>query len=81
MHINSHYPETFGLVYTEANAVGTPFHSHGLAANFETMDHPDERIAITDTDGVVERILDWRAGGRIAVGGNPSFRLPAVAGE
>lgn len=76
-HLNSVFPETFGLVHAEANGVGVPFISSRMGANGETADHPGELIDVTDTKAVIERIRQWR-GGRPKVRGNANFRLKNV---
>lgn len=79
-HLNAVFPETFGLVHGEANAVGTPFLSSRLGAVPETADHPGELIDVQDAEAVIKRIIDWR-GGRPKVRGNPHFRLKNVVRE
>lgn len=79
-HLNSVFPETFGLVHAEANAVATPFLSSRLGAVNETADHPGELIDVLDPKAVIDRIRDWR-GGRPKVRGNPNFRLSKLVRE
>ncbi|HEX2211139.1 MAG TPA: hypothetical protein VHG93_25875 [Longimicrobium sp.] len=79
LHYNRVYPETFGIVHAEADAVGTPWISGSLGANVEIASHLDEVMDLDDAEGVIRRIIAWRANGRIQVRGNPEFRLSAVA--
>lgn len=80
LHLNNVFPETFGLVHAEANAVGTPFLTSRLGAVPETVDHPGELIDVTDPKAVIDRLRQWRAG-RPKVRGNPNFRLKRVVSE
>ncbi len=80
LHLNSVFPETFGLVHAEANAVGVPFLSSRMGATPELCDHPGELIDVTDAKAVIERIRQWR-GGRPKVRANPAFRVNRVVKE
>lgn len=77
LHLNMVFPETFGIVHAEANAVGTPFLSSRSGAVPETADHPGELIDVADAKAVIERVRQWRQG-RPKVRGNPNFRLKNV---
>lgn len=79
-HLNNVFPETFGLVHAEGNAVGTPFLSSRLGATPELADHPGELIDVQDPKAVIERVRAWR-GGRPKVRGNPAFRLSRIVKE
>jgi len=79
-HLNSVFPETFGIVHAESNAVGTPFLSSAQGATRELADHPGELIDCQDPKAVIERIIQWRKG-RPKVRGNPNFRLTRIIGE
>jgi glycosyltransferase involved in cell wall biosynthesis len=80
LHLNSVFPETFGIVHAESNAVGTPFLSARIGAVHETADHPGELIDVMDAKAVIERIRQWR-GGRPKVRANPNFRLSKIVRE
>lgn len=80
-HLNGVFPETFGLVHAEGNAVGTPFLNARLGAVPETCDHPGELIDVADAKAVINRILLWRNKSRPKVRGNPNFRLNKVLRE
>jgi len=79
-HLNNVFPETFGLVHAESNAVGTPFLSSRLGATPELADHPAELIDVQDPKAVIERIRQWRTG-RPKVRANANFRLKNVIKE
>jgi hypothetical protein len=80
-HYNPVYPETFGLVHAEADAVGTPWIGGTLGANPEVHSHPDEMADLTDPEKVIERIIHWRTHGRIKVQAREAFRLSRIARE
>lgn len=76
---NTVFPETFGLVFAEANHVGTPVLTHELGSALEVLDHPTkETMNCQDVAAVVERVLSWKNGGRPVVRSKPHFRLPKV---
>lgn len=75
------FPETFGLVFAEANAVGTPVLTHPLGSAEEVAGTPSEQLVdASDHDAIVERLARWRAGGRPHVRVDPRFRLSSVVG-
>lgn len=80
LHLNSVFPETFGLVGSESNACGTPFLSSRMGATPEVADHPAELIDVNDPKAVIERIISWRKG-RPKVRGSSHFRLKNVIKE
>jgi len=77
-HLNAVYPETFGLVYAESNAVGTPFLTARVGAVEEIADHPAEFVDVGDNKAVIDRIIEWRTVDRPRVRVNPAFRLSRV---
>lgn len=80
-HLNDVFPETFGLVYAEANAVGTPFITHPIGATHEVSDHPAQLVNVKDPKQVIDRLVAWHSGNRPIVRGNPEFRLSKVVQE
>src|ERR1700761_4325347 len=101
-------PETFGLVFAESKAVGTPVLTHDCGAAAEIVGDPQQVLPVTFAhrayetalcnfsprwraapawmadklglfDVFVDRIREWRAGGRPAAGPDPRFRLTVVA--
>lgn len=77
-HLNPVFPETFGLVYAEANAVGTPFLTHNLGATSEVSDHPAQLLDTKDPKKVIDRLISWRAGARPKVFAQERFRLANI---
>lgn len=80
-HYNPVYPETFGLVHAEADAVGTPWIGGTLGANPEVYSHPDEIADLADPESVLERIIVWKTHGRIEVRAREEFRISKIVGE
>lgn len=63
------FPETFGLVYAEANAMGTPALAHDFGAAAEILSSTQLINAHNPTD-ILTRIQAWHAGQR------PTVTLP-----
>lgn len=80
-HLNGVFPETFGLVHAECNAVGTPFLSSRLGATPELCDHPAELIDVMDPKAVIDRIIDWKTLSRPRVRGQANFRMTKIIRE
>jgi len=79
---NKVFPETFGLVMAEANALGVPVLTHNLGAAKEVLDsHPSQLIDCNKVDKVIERVISWSRGSRPAVVGNESFKLSRVLSD
>lgn len=78
---NRVFPETFGLVIAESNAVGTPVLTHPLGAANEVTDHPSELVDCRDLRAIVDRVMAWHGGERPIVRANPKFRLKEVLRE
>jgi len=76
--LNDIYPETFGCVLAEANAVGTPALAHPIGAAPEVLTEPGQLINVRDSRAVVERLIAWRDGGRPRVYADERFRLASV---
>lgn len=77
-HLNYRFPETQGIVYTEAQAVGTPFISHQLGAMIENSDHPSQIIDVKNPKEVIETVFKWTNGERPIVRCKQDFRLSNV---
>jgi len=76
---NTVFPETFGIVFAETNAVGTPVLTHPLGAALEVLDpHPAQLADCRNPKEVIDRILDWNRGNRPTVRTRPQFRLSQV---
>jgi glycosyltransferase involved in cell wall biosynthesis len=73
-------PETFGLVFAESNAVGTPVLTHPFGAAPEILTS-EQLVDAHDTDAIVARLRAWRNGSRPIVAAKPEYRLARVAGS
>jgi glycosyltransferase involved in cell wall biosynthesis len=73
-------PETFGLVFAESNAVGTPVLAHPFGAAPEVLT-PEQLVDARDINGIVDRLRKWREGRRPIVTAKEQFRLRNVAQE
>lgn len=71
-------PETFGLVYAEANAVGTPVLAHDFGAAREILVPENPPIDASDPEQIRATLSRWIAEGGPAVGPNPAFLLQRV---
>lgn len=69
--------ETFGLVYAEANAVGTPVLAHNFGAAREILHPCTQAIDTTNFSHILNTIAQWRIE-RPQVQAKPEFRLSAV---
>jgi glycosyltransferase involved in cell wall biosynthesis len=79
LHLNHVFPETFGLVMAEANAVGTPVMTHALGAAREVMDNAVQFVDTRDRKRVIDTLMHWRLpGNRPVVEANEAFRLDRV---
>jgi glycosyltransferase involved in cell wall biosynthesis len=79
LHLNPDYPESFGIVHAEANAIGTPVLTSGIGANREVLcPYREQIVNVKSTEDVVKRLLSWREIGRPAVSCRPEFRQSAV---
>jgi glycosyltransferase involved in cell wall biosynthesis len=74
----STFEETFGLVFAEAHAVGTPVLAHPLGAAPEVVACDRQLCDVTDIDEVCERIARWRDGDRPGPAPRPELELDAV---
>lgn len=71
------FPETFGLVLAEANAVGTPVIAHPIGAAPEVLDFR-QVMDCYDLGLVISKVLEYSKGKRLRVRGNPAFELSVV---
>lgn len=78
---NMVFSETFGLVYAEANAVGTPVIAHPIGSAKEVLSHPHETMDCRDYKAVIDRVIKWSKGERPIVSARKEFRLDAVINE
>lgn len=77
-YMNDVFPETFGLIMAEANAVGTPYLTHNLGAAAEVADHPAQIIDTRSNKAVIDRVMNWHNGERPIVRGRDEFKLSNV---
>jgi glycosyltransferase involved in cell wall biosynthesis len=75
---NASFPETFGIVLAESNAVGVPVLTHPIGAATEVLYHPSETLDCRNPKSVIDRVMAWHSGNRPKVKANPKFRLSAV---
>ena len=74
-------PETFGLVYAEANAVGTPVLAHRFGSAQEVLCKSNPPLDASDGEAVVRTLLDWVEHGGPKVQANPLFDCTYVVNE
>lgn len=72
------FAETFGLVFAEAHAVGTPILTHDLGSAAEVLDDPEQLVDCSDPDAVIERVARWRSQGAPRPAADPRFELTRV---
>jgi glycosyltransferase involved in cell wall biosynthesis len=75
------HPETFGLIFAEANAVGTPVLAHDFGSAGEVLGGGEQLVDATDAAAVADKVAAWRDGGRPQVRAQPQFRASAVVAE
>lgn len=69
--------ETFGLVYAEANAIGTPVLAHDFGAAREVLSDPDQLVDGRNSQAIIDKMKAWRKK-RPTVRGKEEFRLDNV---
>lgn len=80
-HCNAVFPETFGLVHAEANAMGVPVLTGILGANHEILNPASEQmVEVRDEKTVVDRLVKWRTSPP-QVFGKPDFQLESVVSD
>lgn len=73
------FPETFGLVLAEANAVGTPVLAHDIGAASEVLEaHAGQLVDARNPKTLIDKFLRWHDGGRPVVKANELFSLDNV---
>lgn len=73
------FPETFGLVYAEANALGTPVLTPSLGAAREVLEpHHSQLIPDLSYQTIIKRVLRWYNGERPVTRLKPQFELENV---
>lgn len=80
-HPNYVFPETFGLVYAEANALGVPALTHPIGATREVITGcRSQLVNCRDDEAVIKTIQAWREK-RPEVKANPAFSLNNVINQ
>jgi len=72
------HPETFGLIYIEANCVGTPVLAHPFGSTDEVIGNREQLVNGRNSEAVVEKILQWQRDGRPEVTCQNKFQLSKV---
>jgi len=72
------HPETFGLIYVEANCVGTPVLAHSFGSTSEVIGNKEQLVDARDTKAVVNKLLEWKKCGRPDVSCDSRFLLANV---
>ncbi len=77
-HLNNVFPETFGLVYGEANQMGVPCITHNFGSAYEILGE-GQVLDVRDTKTVIDRVefFDAQADG-LRIKPRPEFRLDQV---
>ena len=75
---NHVFPETFGLVFAESNALGTPVITHPLGSAREVLEHNEQIVDTRDRKKLFDLANAWLGGNRPTVTANPKFRLAEV---
>jgi len=70
-------PETFGLVFAESNAVGTPVLAHPFGAAPELLT-PEQLVDARDINAIIDRLGAWKRGERPIVGAKEEVRMSNV---
>ncbi|WP_048691581.1 glycosyltransferase [Catenovulum maritimum] len=71
------FPETFGLIYAEAHAVGTPVLAHDFGSASELL-LQDELVDAHDQKQVLDKLINWHNGHRPKVALDEKFRMANV---
>ncbi len=74
-------PECFGLVYAEANAVGTPVLAHDFGAAREILLQGKQRIDANNPQAIINTLKAWRTNGRPKVTLADCFRPQGVMSQ
>lgn len=71
------WDETFGMIASEANALGTPVASFKRGALKEVLTD-SQLVDRDDEDGVIKKVLDWNEFGKPSIQGKDEFRMSRV---
>lgn len=73
--------ETFGLVFAESNALGTPVLAHDFGSAREVLGGAEQLVDARDLPAIVARLRRWQEGNRPRVSLRPQFRLSSVVAQ
>lgn len=77
---NTIYPETFGLIFAEANALGIPVLCYDLGAAQEVLSSPEQQI-VKNQEQFLSLFTGWQNGKRPVVQGRKIFHLDQIINE
>jgi len=80
LYTQYHAMESFGLIYAESNAVGTPVLAHDFGAAREVLSDSTQLVDGRNINSIIEKIKEWRKN-RPVVQAKPEFRLSHVKQE
>ncbi len=72
------FAETFGLIFAEANAVGTPVLAHDLGSAREILSSRDQIVDCTDPHSIADTISQWRSLPPSVGSPDPNFSLTRI---
>ncbi|KAA3626569.1 MAG: glycosyltransferase [Proteobacteria bacterium] len=75
------HPETFGLVFAESNALGTPVLAHEFGSAREILGGPEQLVDAGDVRSISAKLQRWRNGNRPLVSLSAEFRTTTVVGK
>lgn len=75
------HPETFGLVFAESNAMGTPVMACDLGSAREILGGPEQFVEADDLRTIRDKLLHWQSGNRPRVSLRSDFRISNVVEE
>lgn len=74
-------PETFGLIYAEANAVGTPVLAHDFGSAREVLNNNAQLVNGANEKNVIDTFIKWQDGKRPSVTGKTEHHLSHITAQ
>ena len=74
----TNFRETFGLVFAEANAVGTPVLAHPIGSTKEVLGDTGQIMDCLNKKSVFKKMVSWQVNGRPQVKAREQFRCSEV---
>lgn len=74
------WDETFGMIGSEANALGTPVASYTRGALKEVLTE-EQLVEKDDEEEIIKKVLKWNKEGKLLIQGKDEFRLSKVIPE